>query len=287
MELPFELPPGVELAFDVSPASWIAERLLAMNRSVGVRVGEIVPTGFESYVRMIFHPVRHARGPGSLRWSELAARNGRVVHPEMQLEHIVGDLTISEVPGLESPLEALSQEEVVAVGDIVRPFTSTPERCWFAVWNGYGIFGSNISLSWSAGEDPEAVQARERIEIERAGKARAQLDAIPTFAIHATPGGEPLRAYYLFRGEIEAAATMTFDGWDQPPNLWWPEDRAWCVASEIDGYSTYIGGTAECIAAILDDGRLEALASDPRNRSDLWSDRVNPLPPGLRPRWDD
>ena len=27
------------------------------------------------------------------------------------------------------------------------------------------------------------------------------------------------------------------------PNLWWPADRAWRVASDIDLPSTYLGGT--------------------------------------------
>ena len=46
---------------------------------------------------------------------------------------------------------------------------------------------------------------------------------------------------------------------DQSPNLWWPADRAWIVASEIDHTWTYIGGTAALIRSILDHTDLEAL----------------------------
>ena len=57
------------------------------------------------------------------------------------------------------------------------------------------------------------------------------------------------RDYFLFTGPVTAATS--FRGvihaewnpelsarWDQSPSLWWPEDRAWCVGTDIDGYST-------------------------------------------------
>jgi hypothetical protein len=66
--------------------------LLPPDRRLGVRVGEIIPTGFDAYVR-IFHPAREGDAMEPRLWSELPERNGRVAHPEMQLEHIVGSLT--------------------------------------------------------------------------------------------------------------------------------------------------------------------------------------------------
>ncbi|TMD41293.1 MAG: hypothetical protein E6I88_07925 [Chloroflexi bacterium] len=44
----------------------------------------------------------------------------------------------------------------------------------------------------------------------------------------------------------------------QTPNLWWPEDRSWCVATEIDLAETYVGGSDACIARILEDRGLDA-----------------------------
>jgi len=40
-------------------------------------------------------------------------------------------------------------------------------------------------------------------------------------------------------------------GWEDGPNLWWPDDRAWCVASEIDLDETFVGGTRTLIDDIL------------------------------------
>ena len=45
------------------------------------------------------------------------------------------------------------------------------------------------------------------------------------------------------------------------PNLWWPDDQAWCVATEIDHQSTYVGGPEGLISELLIDARFEALES--------------------------
>jgi hypothetical protein len=62
---------------------------------------------------------------------------------------------------------------------------------------------------------------------------------------------------------------------DQSANLWWPEDRAWFVASEIDFDSTFVGGDDRLIAALVSDKRLEALPIVLSARADDAADRVN------------
>jgi hypothetical protein len=52
-------------------------------------------------------------------------------------------------------------------------------------------------------------------------------------------------------------------GSEQTPNLWWPADRAWCVAAEIDLPWTYVGGPAGLIERILGDEHIEALPAEP------------------------
>ncbi len=42
------------------------------------------------------------------------------------------------------------------------------------------------------------------------------------------------------------------------PNLWWPEDHAWAVASEIDFDSTVVGGSRELVQELLTTPGLEA-----------------------------
>ncbi|WP_327045800.1 hypothetical protein OG320_29665 [Microbispora sp. NBC_01189] len=46
--------------------------------------------------------------------------------------------------------------------------------------------------------------------------------------------------------------------WTQSPSLFWPADRAWCVATEIDFDSTFVGGSTAAIGAVLTAPMLEA-----------------------------
>jgi len=65
----------------------------------------------------------------------------------------------------------------------------------------------------------------------------------------------------VFRGALDR---MDYPGADlivgspSEPNLWWPNDRAWFVATEIDLVSTYVGGRADLVRAIVASPDLEA-----------------------------
>ena len=76
----------------------------------------------------------------------------------------------------------------------------------------------------------------------------------------------PGRSLGLYAGPIEAAAALVEFPTRQTPNLWWPDDRAWCVASEIDFCSTYVGGSPGLIERLLGDERLEAIPVRPEDR---------------------
>lgn len=53
---------------------------------------------------------------------------------------------------------------------------------------------------------------------------------------------------------------------EQTANLVWPDDRAWCLATEIDSEVTYVGGSEELIAAVLGSEELETRAVSPKAR---------------------
>ena len=63
----------------------------------------------------------------------------------------------------------------------------------------------------------------------------------------------PAREYRLFKGPIGAATESVYEGfWQhQSGSLWRPDDRAWCVATEIDLNTTYVGCDEPCRDAIL------------------------------------
>ena len=82
---------------------------------------------------------------------------------------------------------------------------------------------------------------------------------------HACGGGDSIMSFYKHVG----------GRWGQSPNIWWPEDRAWCVATEIDSLDTYIGGSKACIERVLGHPDLEALPIGLGARVDASGDTIN------------
>jgi hypothetical protein len=73
------------------------------------------------------------------RWADIARANGRVAHATMQFHHIAhphgaasGDP--DRVPGL----GALPVQERELLIELLAGATTTPEWCWFCVWEGWG-----------------------------------------------------------------------------------------------------------------------------------------------------
>ena len=219
----------LRFADDVSAARWIAARLHPFCQDTG----SVIPEGFDAYVR-IFHP---AYGE---RWSDIAARNGRTVHPEMQLHAIqrAPGAPIEDTQGDGYDCGSMPIELANALIPLVGPATTTPDRCWFAVWDGWG------------GMDDQGVAAR----LEHPG-----------------------RTYLVAPGPVEDAATTVDDQrlHFQSASIWWPEDLAWCVATEVDYAWTYVGGGPDLIQSILRSPDLEALEVELHHLPFWNSDRLN------------
>jgi hypothetical protein len=73
-------------------------------------------------------------------------------------------------------------------------------------------------------------------------------------------------------GELEVVDDVRLAG------LWWPDDRAWCVATDVDLMTTYVGGSQSCVDALTADGDLEAMPVQPDQRITWDSDNLNPPP---------
>jgi hypothetical protein len=221
---------------DVSPAAWIGPRLHPFAQDIG----SVIPQGFAGYARL-FHPVE-LEGSRRERWSDVAARNGRIVHAEMQFHMIAaprGQTPSVDYNRANQPrMGTLRVEELRILVEHLRRETTTPDVCWFAMWEGFG------------GLDDEAI--RERVEL-------------------------PHRNYLLYGGAIDRALESRMEPFpfDQSPSLWWPEDRTWFVATEIDFDSTFVGGDDGLIAALISDKRLEALPIALSARADAAADRMN------------
>ncbi len=132
---------------------------------------------------------------------------------------------------------------------ILRDWTTTTQRCWFCVWDGYGWDGVYLTASdGAAAAEPGCGRWPEPVPAEVRGGSRVEL---------------PNRHYLLYSGPVEAALATVGLGGEQVANLWWPQDRAWFVATEIDLAWTYVGGPAGLIGQLLAETRIEALPAGP------------------------
>ena len=233
---------GVTWAADATAAGWVAERLSRFDHDVG----SIVPDGYQAYARVL-HPVE--QDGRRERWADLARRNGRVAHGRMQFP------AIAFPPGQEPSADELGNHAGPSPGSLpaperrrliehLRQATTTPERCWFGVWEGWGHLPQGVN---------------ERLQLPNRG-----------YFLHAGPVESALAPLERQRPRATAAPID-----DQSPNLWWPEDRAWFVATEVDLSSTYVGGSRELVRALLQDQGLEAFPAALEDSLLLASDELN------------
>lgn len=217
----------MEIEADVTRADWMRPRLLPF----GGRVGSAVPRGFEAYARVL-HPVELHKTPGIQRWAEVARLTGRRLHARAQFWCIAGRATLNatdsgwqEGAPRAGQLDRTTQTELLAT-IAAHDVRGTERECIAAVWHGWGFM-------------------RRSFEIEHAPRMHL-----------------PHRDYVLFRGALAEVPAL---GLTEPrqffhftPALLWPEDAAWCVATEIDFDSTLVGGPREIVDAVLTNTQLEA-----------------------------
>ena len=141
---------------------------------------------------------------------------------------------------------------VAAVGSA---HTSTPARAWFGVWEGYGWDTSTTMYAFSetvTGADRHR-QAELRVraradDARRHELIRSGLRPVPRFEL-------PNRAYYLLEGPV-AAATELREPSDQSrwqrPDLFWPDDSSWHVATDVDFWSLHVAGSEDFVADVVD-----------------------------------
>jgi hypothetical protein len=252
---------------DVSPADWV----VAGVGPFGSGVGALVPHGFEAYARVL-HPAL-AAGDRPVTWAQVAAWSGRVVHPRVQFGALA-----AAVPGMgggAAPWEvspepgSMPPDTLARLCEVLAAHTGAAGRCWFCVWDGYGpTSGPHASVSFSAEDDSLAGSAEPEPEVILPPE-------FPPDVINGPRVRLPERSYLLLEGPLDAAGEVAMGIFPQSPNLFWPDDRAWCVATEIDLDSSYLGGSAALVRDLLADGRLEAVPASVADPVWANSDHIN------------
>ncbi|MPZ00579.1 MAG: hypothetical protein GEU97_21910 [Actinophytocola sp.] len=261
---------------DCSAGEWIAPRL----GPFGGAVESVVPRGFDAYARVL-HPVTDARGEPS-SWTTVCEATGRQPHALMQW-HAIAGATVTERNGVsehsmlwdgDEPGEGnLAEPALTALFRLLIRHTDPDAECYCALWDGWG-FGAETPAVTTV-----VAVRRPRWLRWLWPKARPGLVPSPSsFAVLTGPRlRHPGRDYLLFSGQLETAIETGFDVrfGSQSPNLFWPADRTWCVATEIDFDSTLVAGSTSLIDDVLTDPALEAWPVHPGDSLTHDGDTLN------------
>ena len=223
--------------------SWIGEHRRPFR---DYSVGSLVPVVFETYAR-ILHP---AWGPSvtgkdrPVRWDAVAAWSGRTMHALAQWERLSVPVTEAVAPPFVAPPNrgGLPPASLAALCGVLAAHSTTPEGCFVGVWEGYGW----PVAAWAG---PHVVHLENRSFHVRRGRLALALEV----------GWQPVSG----RFEVE------------PPTLIWPADQAWFVAADPDLDSTYLGGSAALVDAVIAHANLEAWQAAASDEIGVASDSVN------------
>jgi hypothetical protein len=121
----------------------------------------------------------------------------------------------------------LDELTATALVDVLTDATSTPDDVFIAIWEGW------------ADVPPQRFPGAARLDTAH-------------------------RGHLLLRGPLSGVqASVSAAGFRRiAAGLWWPADRAWFVATEIDHDWTFVAGEQEVIDLLAGDGRLEVVATD-------------------------
>ncbi|MEU8513792.1 hypothetical protein AB0C76_19700 [Kitasatospora sp. NPDC048722] len=223
-------------SYDGTELAWLQAGLEQTGRSEGHVVGELVPGGFDAYLR-VFHRFEASDGSGRTRsWRERAGDAGRPFHAEMSHWPLVQD-------------ESGPDADVRWLADSGQPDVVTRRalaRCLARVTGDQPVLFAYDLAAALWGEPGPLVRRSTLAELDSSRRCVAAEVGLGAG-----------------RGEITG------------PEFWWPEDRSWVVTSDHDLVSTYVGCSAEAAALILADHEAEALPVTPRTRVDFHADDVN------------
>jgi hypothetical protein len=229
----------LRLSGEVDRADWIKDR--TKDEAFGY-VGSFIPSGFDGYLRLLRPAYADVELTEKVRWHEIATWSGRDLKGDSEFHSVAFPARPPSSPrpwqGRGVPEGSMDASDLAALVAILSGFTTSGDDCWMGIWEGYGpIAGLDVD------DDHYPL-------VETAN-----------------------RSYHLLHGPVEEARDA-HDDMGRGPNLLWPSDRAWCVATDIDMDSTLVGGSAELVAQLRACADVESVDTDrayPLNRIDDWA----------------
>jgi hypothetical protein len=216
------LPPDHPLAPepDGTQASWWLEQLDTWGRP-GVPVSSLVPSSFPTVCQVL----HRWRGPGGepIRWRTVADDPDIAELREWYQTREGLVPALAQQSGLQASTGELDELTASALVDVLGSATTTPDDVFVAVWGGWGDV------------PPQRFPGAAHLDTQS-------------------------RGHFLLRGPLSGVlnSVAVSGGHDRPTSgLWWPADRAWFVATEIDFEWTFVAGGPALVDRLLDDDRLE------------------------------
>lgn len=186
---------------DASPAQW----LLSADRDwsdLAVRG----PLGYEAYARLRFIP--DPSHPGQCEGE--------------------ADVDGEVLPEIEQMAIAVTR---------LADFTTTPDDCYFAIWEGWG--GPELV-------GPVQIPFVNREAVLFNGAASDLLDWVDS-RDNSSPDNLPI------------------------PSFIWPADRAWCIVNDVDPHFATIGASSAAIRGLLSCTTIDATEDDPNSPQPWYS----------------
>ncbi|AXT84138.1 hypothetical protein C6I20_02290 [Aeromicrobium sp. A1-2] len=147
-----------------------------------------------------------------------------------------------------------------ALCDVLARHTTTPDACFFGLWEGYGdIHGGDAVGFLTTFSGPPRWPGRIFTQ------EKPPPPVPPAFPPHVMDG--PLLGdQFLFAGRLAEAGHWGAAPYGQgvprdinSPNLMWPTDHAWFVTTNIEGTWTGVAGSDALLTELLAEPRLEVV----------------------------
>jgi hypothetical protein len=151
---------------------------------------------------------------------------------------------------------------LTALCQVLARHTSTPQTCYFGLWEGYGDITGGDAVGFLTAFSGSARWPR----VFRPEKKPPPPP--PAFAPRIVDGPKVdfFHRYLLFTGPIDEAGQWGARPYGpgiprdiNSPNLMWPADHAWFVTTNIDSEWTGVGGSAALADDLLREPSLEVV----------------------------
>lgn len=220
---------------DGAHADWWLDELSPWGDD-GIRVASFVPSAFPA-VGQVLHPWwgGDPEDGSTQTWREVAQRLGFASPRAFDQTREMFDIPAAAEAGMSSSQGELDERTARALVEVLASATATPDDVFVAVWEGWGD-----------------------VPVQRfPGAARLDTEA---------------RGHVLLRGPLDGVLTsVAVSPFGRPvAGLWWPADRAWFVATEVDLAWTFVAGSDDLLDRLTATPGLEVV----RTSSDAPANEV-------------